>query len=264
MNTRELLMSAWDWQQPALAVCVLLTAAWLKRARPLSLRQRICFGTAMLLAVLALVSPIAVLGEHYLLSAHMLQHFILVMIFPPLLLASLPERVDAGGRISAALRPTYCWVLGIAAMALWHVPTFFDIAMRHASLHLLEQVSFVATALAFWWPVFGPGRSARLHPVVSVVYLATACICCTVIGVAITFARTELYPMYLEPADHLRALSLIRDGWGISPRLDQQLGGLLMWVPGCLVYLSAMLVRLLGWFAETDSASMPAAVAARL
>ena len=159
------------------------------------------------------------------------------------------------------LTPVTCWLIGIGAVALWHVPAIYSMAFRHHGWHVFEHVTCLATALVFWWPVFGK-RSDRLHPVGAIVYLVTACVSCTLIGIAITFGPTGLYPEYLNPADPLGAVSLIRNGWGISPRTDQQLGGLLMWVPCCLVYISAMLARLGGWYAEREESPDATAVAA--
>jgi cytochrome c oxidase assembly factor CtaG len=269
MDTWEFLSGMWDWQLSSIAFCALLAAAYGYAVRGQVSGKAAIFGAGLLLLLLALVSPVAMLGDMYLLSAHMLQHFLLVMLAPPLLLAGVPESAvasllwrPAGRRMRAALRPLTCWILGVGTMAVWHIPAIYSLTLRHPGLHLLEHVACVATALVFWWPVFGPLRSDRLHPVAVIPYLVTACICCTLIGIAIAFGRPGLYPEYLKPEDPMGALPLIRNGWGISPRTDQQLGGLLMWVPCCLVYISAMLARLGGWYAEPDAPPESAAVPA--
>jgi putative membrane protein len=80
-------------------------------------------------------------------------------------------------------------------------------------------------------------------------YLFTACLACTGIGVLITFAPKLLYPLYAQPVDRYGILPVIRDGWGISATMDQQIGGLLMWVPCCLVYLTGILAMFARWYA---------------
>src|SRR5207302_54415 len=93
----------------------------------------------------------------------------------------------------------------------------------------------------FWWPVLGSLEERRLAPVAAISYLFSACTACSLLGAAITFAPAGLYTAYLQPEDRLGILRLVRYGWQLDPKSDQQLGGMLMWVPGCLIYLSAIL-----------------------
>jgi cytochrome c oxidase assembly factor CtaG len=251
MNAGTLLLGRWDWEPGVIFACLLLIAGYAAAVRGRWSREAVWFGMAVALVLVALASPIATLGAHSLLSAHMLQHFILVMLAPPLVLAGIPESVAVERRMRVFRPAVACWLCGIGTMALWHMPALFNSSLHQHWYHAAEQVAFSATAIVFWWPVFGPVRRDRLHPIVAVVYLATACLCCTAIGAAITFSPGLLYPAYGRAAE-----------LGISPRLDQQLAGLLMWVPGCLVYLSAMLIRLGEWFAEPEAAPEPASIAA--
>ena len=110
----------------------------------------------------------------------------------------------------------------------------------------------------FWWPILSPVLRLRLQPVPQgVSYLFTACLACTAIGVLITFSPRLLYTSYVNPPDLYGALSLIQSGWGMTPALDQQVGGLLMWVPCCLVYLTAIMAMFGRWY-SADS-NQPAA-----
>ena len=81
-------------------------------------------------------------------------------------------------------------------------------------------------------------------------YLFAACLACTSLGIAIAFAPSLLYPAYAHPVDVDSILPLIRQGWGISPLIDQQIGGLLMWAPACLVYVAAIMAMLARWYAQ--------------
>ena len=239
MTTAKLLLYGWTWDPAALTIAIVLIAAGWRLRTP-------SFLAAVSLFLIAQLSPLEILGSRYLLSAHMLQHFILVMIVAPLLLAG-------SRRWLRRPNPAACWIIGIAAMAVWHIPAIYEMALWNPLAHALELVTCLAAALLFWTPVFTPRLDDRLHPVASVAYLATACLCCTLLGVGISFAKTILYPVYLHAAADPAVLSLVRNDWCISPHTDQELGGLLMWVPGCLVYLGAMLVRLGGWYAQTET-----------
>lgn len=88
--------------------------------------------------------------------------------------------------------------------------------------------------ILFWWPVNTPLPEMRLRPLISITYLFSACVAYTILGIVITFSSVGLYSAYMHPNDALGILSIIRGGWGISPRVDQQIGGLLMWVPCCI------------------------------
>ena len=116
---------------------------------------------------------------------------------------------------------------------------------------MLETVSLLICGGISWWPILAPRQRARLRPVPeAAAYLFTACLACTMIGITITFANRLLYPAFAHPADPYGILPLIRNRWGISPAMDQQIGGILMWVPCCLVYLIAIMAMFARWYRE--------------
>ena len=91
----------------------------------------------------------------------------------------------------------------------------------------------------------------RISPAGAVLYLFSACVACSVLGILITFAPVSVCPIYATPpTDHLGILNLIQATWGFTTEKDQQIGGLLMWVPMCLVYLGAIVAQLSRWFAH--------------
>jgi cytochrome c oxidase assembly factor CtaG len=108
----------------------------------------------------------------------------------------------------------------------------------------VQTVSLVAMGVAFWWPIVGPRLDQRLADPGAVAYLFLACVACSLLGIIIAFSPVEVCAAYLEPADPLGVLPLVRGQWGLTPAVDQQLGGLLMWVPGCAVYASSILAVL--------------------
>jgi putative membrane protein len=264
------LLSAWDWQPAVLLGCAGVLLAYLAALhfRP---GGGVCFFAAGLVSlVVALLSPIAMLAHGYLFSAHMVQHLLLVLVAPPLLWLGIPpelvrrrRNVDAGGAAPRrAIHPLAAWLAGAGAMWLWHLPLLFNASLRHHGLHLIEHAVVLTMGVLFWRPVVSPLDEDRLPPLLTVLYLFTACIGCTILGITLTFAPPGLYPAYGHPADPLGIVRLLREGWGLTPATDQQLGGLLMWVPACLVYLSAVIGVLARWYATPDSVAAPPPVAA--
>lgn len=239
MTTRELLFHAWTFRPVvAAAIAAVLVAhlAWLRMRHPA--RTAALMGAA-LAAVLALMSPVDVLARGTLFSAHMLQHLLLVLAMPPLALLSIPRTERAAGR--RRLPAFACWALGVGAMWVWHAPTLCNAAASSDAVRAVQTISLVAMGAAFWWPIVGPRLDQRLADPPAVAYLFLACVACSLLGILIAFSPVEVCTAYLQPADPLGVLPLVRGHWGLTPPVDQQLGGLLMWVPGCAVYASSIL-----------------------
>jgi putative membrane protein len=167
--------------------------------------------------------------HQYPFSAHVVEHLLLALIIPALLLLATPA--FPLGRLAKLERvlghPPVSWILGVGAMLLWHIPALFNAAMSSGALHVFETLSLLVTGVIFWWPILGPLRDRHLAPLGAVIYLFSACSSCTLLGAYLTFGPAVL-----------------------DARADQQLGGLLMWVPGCFVYLSAILLTVRRWYAE--------------
>jgi len=263
MTSWRLLTTAWDFEPSILGGGAALLAAYALLARPALTARGALYACGVLVLLLALISPIDTLGDGYLFSAHMLQHLLLVLVVPPLLLLGIPapayRALLAWGPARRAERalghPLLAGLLGPATLWVWHAPPLYDAALASQGVHILQHLTFLVTSTIFWWPVLAPVEaSRRLHPLGSIVYLMTALVDNSVLGIIITFAPVGLYPAYLHPLDRLGALPLLRGGWGLNPATDQQLGGVLMWVMGGPVYLLAGLGILVRWFnaPETD------------
>ncbi len=114
-------------------------------------------------------------------------------------------------------------------------------AATNPGVQALQSATLPLLGATFWWPILGPRLDQRLPEAGAVAYLFTACAACTVLGVAITFSPVEVCAAYGHGSDPIGALALVRGAWGLTPPVDQELGGLLMWVPGCLAYAVAIL-----------------------
>ena len=276
MSTADLLLSAWDWEPSVVAGCLALASAYLVLLTRGGASTRACragtrlgswkstsFLFATLLLLIDLVSPIDTLGDTYLFSAHVLQHFLLAVVIPPLWLLGTPgsfagallKRPCLRGLERALSRPPIAWPLGVGAMLLWHVPPFFNAALANEPLHIFQHLSFLVTGVIFWWPILSPLSERRLPALAAVAYLFSACTACSLLGAVLAFSSPGSYPAYLHPEDSLGLLPLIRRGWGLDPAGDQQLGGMLMWVPGCLVYLTAIVASVARWYATPERAA---------
>ncbi len=249
MNTVQFLLSAWNWNLWAILSCVAALAAYVALFRSGRRIGWLVSGLAVLL--LALMSPINALADGYLFSAHMLQHILLLLIVPAMVLLSLPPTVSLAVRPRVLGHPVVGWASGVGAMWFWHVPALCNAAVSSHSIHALQTVSLLLLGTAFWRQVIAPRDSDRLPPPTAVGYLFTACVACSVLGIIITLSPVAVCSVYTMPSmDRLGMLQTIRDDWGLTPERDQQIGGLLMWVPMCLVYLSAIFAQMTRWYSE--------------
>lgn len=148
--------------------------------------------------------------------------------------------------------PLPAWCAGVGAMWLWHAPTLCNAATTNPAVRGIQTVSLLMAGTFFWWPILGPQLSRRLPPLLGIIYLFTACTFCTLLGIFITFSPVTVCSAYGHPVDALGLLPLIRNRWGLTAQVDQQIGGLLMWVPACLIYLSGILGLLARWYRDAE------------
>lgn len=258
-TTTELLLRGWEVHPTVIAGCAAMMA-WYFTSQPRRTRNAVTFLLGVTILCLSLISPLDPLGDQYLFSAHMLQHLLLILVVPPLLILGLaPERVTrwmqypSVRRAESILgRPLIAWSSNMLMMTLWHIPALYNAANAHTPIHILEHMTFLITGCMFWWPIVTPITSDRLQPALAMLYLFSAAAVSTVLGIVITFLPVGYYHPYLHPIDELGALRLVRETWGISAVEDEKLAGLLMWVPGCTIYFVVLLLELARWFNIPD------------
>lgn len=267
------LWTAWEWT-PSILIPVLVSGAlyalglsrlWRRGiGRGIRRWEASCFATGWLVLALALLSPLHPLGEA-LFSAHMVQHELLMVVAAPLLVLGRPlvswlhaipvssrramgavtrnRRFRSGWRVL-----TYAgtaWVVQAVVLWGWHLPRLYDAALGSETVHAMQHISFLGAALLFWWALLH-GRKSHARGVTAVLYLFTTAVHSTLLGMLLTFASSPWYAHY----------QTISPAWGITPLEDQQLAGLIMWIPAGISYLIAALLLASRWLLDSDPAAM--------
>ena len=250
------LLHAWSWPALPLAGLLLTTGIYLRgwqlarRTRPLELPvwRTVCFLAGITALWIAIASPIDALDD-YLLAAHMIQHFILMSVAPPLivlgapivpLLRGLPRWIIRGPlhglfascRVQRLLHtlgsPAIIWVGMNVAYLGWHAPAAFELTFASENWHNMEHLCFFLTSVAFWWIALRPWPSQARWPHWTVIpYLLTADIVNTILSALLTFSGRVLYSTY-EHAPRVCSL---------KPLQDQVAAGSEMWVLNSTVFL---------------------------
>ncbi len=210
-----------------------------------------CFFAGLLVLLLSLNGPMHDLSDYYLFSAHMVQHLLLTLLLPPLLIAGIPGwllspflRHPAALRVARTLtRPVVAAGLYTATIAVWHLAPYYDLMMRNHDVHVVTHLMFMVTATIMWWPVMSPvPELPRLSPGLGMLYLFLVGIPMQIVAAMITLGDEVLYPWY----------AVAPRTFGLSPIDDQVLGGLLMWVPGNLWMFLAIGVLFFQWARESQ------------
>lgn len=256
------LWSAWTFDPGVvipLAIAALLYLRGARTSRGITVRQQAFFWSGWTVLALSLISPLHPLGE-VLFSAHMAQHELLMAVAAPLLVLSRPlvaflwglpfewrRKVGAWSKTRPVERtwtwltnPVTAWVLQAAALWGWHAPVMFQATLRSEWVHSAQHLSFLGSALLFWWALFY--AQDRSEYGTGVFYIFTTTIHTGILGALLTFSRTLWYPAYAATAP----------AWGLTPLEDQQIGGLIMWVPAGLLYTIAGLALFAAWLRHSE------------
>jgi cytochrome c oxidase assembly factor CtaG len=267
-NTSELLR-AWTFE-PGVVIPIVGSAVLyslgifrLRRASRKSIRKSdiVYFALGWAALVAALISPVHAWGS-VLFSAHMTQHELLMLVAAPLLVLGRPivpflwalprswaltlahwSKLGAWERTWRTIsNPVVAWIIHALVLWAWHAPALFEATLENESVHALQHASFLFSALLFWWAVIH-GRQRALGFGFAVLYMFTTALHSGLLGALLTFANSVWYSSYAERTA----------AWGLTPLEDQQIGGLIMWIPAGLVYIAAALALFAGWLRESEA-----------
>ena len=258
----------WSWP-PVIVTALILTAILYgigtvrmvrRSAKPRLHARAIAFFVAGWISLLiALDSPLHEIGEQ-LFWVHMTQHEILMLISAPLLVLGRPlipflwalpqswrEQVANIGRARSFRTiwdgfssPVSAWLISALGLWVWHLPWLFDQTLQSDWIHAAQHTTFLLTALLFWWPLNNP--TPRFGYGAAIVYVFTTALHTSVLGALLTFAPRPWYSPYIATAPlwHLTALE------------DQQLGGLIMWIPAGTLLIAVGLWLLVKWLNQSQ------------
>jgi putative membrane protein len=262
-------LQAWSWNIGVVIPLIVMAAlygvgSWRIRNRSRSAAingwRMASFWTGWVSLLLALDSPLHKLGE-VLFSAHMTQHEVLMVLAAPLIVFSkpliaslfaLPEswRIALGALAKSATFSTFwhwlsgpltVWLLHGLTIWMWHAPVLYQATLDNEFIHALQHLCFFGTALLFWWTLIH-GRYGRLGYGVAFVFVFTTALHTSILGALMTFTQRVWYPLYEGRTAP----------WHLSPMEDQQLGGLIMWIPSGVVFLVVGLAMFAAWLGESE------------
>lgn len=234
--------------------------------RGIKLSHGFQFAGAVFALELALVSPLDALSDS-LFSAHMVQHLILILVAAPLLVLSefplaalwalprswargLGQRLNRARWLARAwgvlAGPLQAWLIFTATLWAWHAPGLYQLALESETVHALEHLMFLATALLFWWVLLRRTQRGYVRYGVAVLYLFATALQGGLLGALMTFSARPWYPFYAP----------LVAPWGLTPLEDQQLAGLIMWIPGGTVYTALAIGYFAAWLRALDRRSM--------
>ena len=208
-----------------------------------------CFVFGWISLALALLSPLHHLGEE-LFFAHMAQHELLMIVCAPLLIFarldlilpwSLPLALRRRMHLPTAHNAFLALVVHAIAIWGWHIPVLYQASIQSEVVHAAQHISFIGTALWFWWTLFY-SMAARRQYGMAAAYVFITALHTSILGAILTFSSRIWYRLYAESAPR----------FGLSVLQDQQLGGLLMWIPANLVYIAIGLWLLRCWIIESE------------
>ena len=254
------------WQAPpevavGLVVILLTYLTFIGPLRPTAARtQRVekyrvaAFAGGILSLFLALTGPLGDLAGTFLFSAHMVQHLVLTMIAPPLLVFGTPdwlirpivlrEPVTTAARFLT--RPAIAFTVFSVVLTGWHLPILYNLSLADRGVHITMHLMFIGSSAVGWWPLMSPlPELPRLSLPMQMLYVTLLGMPMVVVAAFVTLADHVLYPHYAA-APRL---------WGISPLQDQQIGGAIMWVPGHLIFLVALTIVFFRWASDTSDSA---------
>ena len=253
-------MLEWSWEPVTLALLAISATLYALGASHMRTRNTIAFFGGLLTLFIALISPLDHLSEE-LFSAHMVQHELLIIIAAPLLVLGRPLlaflwafpakwRLELGqlaatppvaGSWRFITGPFVVTVLHALALWIWHLPSWYEATLRSDFIHALQHSSFLFTAALFWWALIH-GRYGRMGYGVAVMYVFVTAAHTGALGALIAFSPHLIYPIYAATTARL----------GLDPIEDQQLAGIIMWIPAGVLMTTVAVALFAAWLGEAE------------
>lgn len=222
--------------------------------QPLNPRQTIMFTVGTFIIFLSLTSPLHILSDHYLFSAHMLQHVLITLISPPLLILGTPGWLASklfqpqwsAMVFKRVFHPLGAIVIFNMIFSIWHLPVLYDLSVTHHWVHIFEHSLFIVASIIMWWPICSQVQSIPKLPYpIQMLYLFAMSLAQVIVFGIVTFAREPIYQHYID-APRI---------WNISALTDQQLGGILMKVGSGFLFLLLIIIAFFKWFEEDSNST---------
>lgn len=226
--------------------------------RSISDLRRFSFYGGLATIFLSLNGWLHDLSDYYLFSAHMIQHLLLTLLVPPLLIVGVPgwmlrpalQYPAIGATARFLTRAKVCFAAFNLVLIAWHLPVLYNAAMANHGVHIVQHLMFMAAAVMLWWPVLSQlPELPRLSYPMQMLYLFLTTIPMSIVAVYITYSENLLYPAYAA-APRI---------WNLSPMEDQLVGGLIMWIPGGLLFFAVITVIFFRWQAAGAEDSVASA-----
>lgn len=214
-------------------------------------RQVATFTAGVMVIFFALTSPLHILSERFLFSMHMVQHVLLTLIAPPLLILGTPDwllrpllRPNWAFRtVRVATNPIVAFALFNIVFSIWHIPALYNSSLNSEAVHAIEHIMMVGTAVLMWWPLSSNmPELPRLNYPLQMGYLFILSVAQIIVFAIITFAEEPIYDFYVN-APRI---------WSLPPLLDQQLGGIIMKVGSGIYFLALLIIIFFKWFNQEE------------
>jgi cytochrome c oxidase assembly factor CtaG len=266
----------WNWSIGLILAAVVAMAGYLWINRFNNIGKTISFMSGLILTELALALPLGPVAPGFsanplscclpggvLMSMHMIRSMILLLIVPPLIVAGLPKkavqqfisRLGIERFVKKISNPILTWIIGLGVMWVWHIPpvynflTNYSSGIAHVVLPQINVLSLLIGGMFLVWPILAPIEEYRVNPLKGGIYLFLTCTGCSVLGMIMAFAS----PGFYQTAFAARPAGALI--WVFSQQADQALGGLIMWVPGCILCVIGILGLLARYFASYTGAT---------
>ena len=249
----------WHGHPDALIGLLILQAGYLLGIGPIRMRfklsqtvnpgQTLLFSLGVFVIFIALLSPLHALSDDYMFSAHMVQHVLLTLISPPLLILGIPNwlvsplfKSPVTKKVAKIiLHPIAAVIIFNVIFSIWHLPTLYGLSVTYHSIHIIEHLLFIIAAFVMWWPLCSNSiEMPRLSYPLQIIYLFVMSLAQIIVFGIVTFAPEPIYDHYIN-APKL---------FGVSALVDQQLGGIIMKVGSGFLFLALIITAFLRWFHE--------------